>query len=138
MVGKGEQIQKFIKLCESSSFPHREELLRGIEVGEYLLESFSNSQVPAKELSGTYKIKAEIAGRNNSFHARRLADDTLQLVSELENAPDDKVNFWHFSVNEASHYVCFEGANSNKILGCILTVDKRKVSESEWEKLWNK
>lgn len=138
MIKQDEQIQKFIELCENSSFPHREELLRGIKAGEYLLENLSNSQVPAKELSGTYRIKAEIAGKNNSFHARRLVNDTLQFVGELENVPDDKVNFWHFAINESSSYVAFEGVSSQRILGCILTVDRRKVSESEWEKLWNK
>ncbi|MDQ3130167.1 MAG: hypothetical protein M3Q99_05330 [Acidobacteriota bacterium] len=137
MSEKDEQIQKFIELCENSSFPHDEELLRGINMGEYLLEGFSNSQVPAKELAGTYKIKAIIAGRNNANHARRLVSDTLSFVDELEKVPNDKVNFWRFSINELSQYTAFEGVDSRKILGCIMTVDKRKVSESEWEKLWN-
>jgi hypothetical protein len=137
MIEKNEQIQKFIELCGNSSFPHREELLRGINTREYLFESVSNSQVSAKELAGIYKIKAQIAGRNNSDHARRLVGDTLKFVVELEKVPNDNVNFWHFSINESSQYTAFEGIDSQKILGCILTVDKRKVSESEWEKLWN-
>lgn len=137
MIEKNDQIQKFIELCENSSFPHREELLRGINTGEYLFESVSNSQIPAKELAGIYKIKAQIAGRNNGNHARRLVSDTLKFVAELENVPNDTVNFWEFSINESSEYLAFEGVDSQKILGCILTVDKRKLSESEWEKLWN-
>lgn len=132
-----EQIQRFFELCKNSSFPHREELLIGINNDEYSLESFSNSQVPAKELSGTYKIKAQIAARNNSGHAHRLVADTLMFVGELEKVSDDKINFWHFSIDKSSGFTAFEGVNSQKILGCILTVDKTKVSEIEWGKLWN-
>ncbi len=134
---KDEQLQRFYKLCENSSFPHQEELLSGIKNGNFSFESFSDSQVSAEELAGTYKIKAQIAGRNNSNHARRLVNDTLLFVSELEKVPNDKVNFWHFGIDEVAGFTVFEGVNSQKILGCILNVDKRKVSESEWEKLWN-
>ena len=136
MSDKDKQIQRFIELSKGSAFPHRNELLRGIRAGEYLLERFSNSQVAADELSGIYKIKAKSAGRNNSIHAKRLVDDTLLFVEELEKVPNDKVNFWSFSIDETSQYKAFEGVDSQKILGCILTVDKRKVSESEWNKLW--
>ena len=134
---KDEQIQKFIELCESSSFPHREELLKGIDSSRYVFENFSNSQVSANELAGIYKIKAKIAGRNKNIHANRLVQDTLKFVDELEKVLNDKVNFRHFSIDEASGYTVFESVNSQKILGCILTVNKRKVSESDWEKLWN-
>lgn len=138
MTDKDQHIQKFIELCESSSFPHQEELLKGIYTGEYLLESVSNSQVSAEDLFGTYKIKAQIASRNKSIHANRLVADTILFVEELEKVPNDKVNFWSFSINETSQYKAFEAVYSQKILGCILTVDKRKVSESDWNKLWGK
>ena len=131
------QLQKFFELCENSSFVHREELLKGINEGKYLYESSSNSQVSAEELTGIYKIRVKIATRRNSNHARRLVSDTLMFIDELEKVPNDKVNFWYFSIDKASGYMIFEGINSQKILGCILTVDKRKVSGNEWEKLWN-
>lgn len=134
---KDEQLQKFFELCANSSFPHQEELLKGISQSRYTLERFSNSEVSAEELAGNYKIKVKSAARHNSEHAHRLVRDTLKFVNDLEKVPNDKVNFWHFSVDESSGYTVFEGVNSQKILGCILTVDRRKVSESEWEKLWN-
>ena len=136
MAENNEQIQKFIELCENSSFPHQVELLRGIDSGEYLFKSFSNSQVPAEELSRIYKIKVKSAERHNGKHAQRLVSDTLKFIDELEKVPNDRINFWHFSIDEPSGYTVFQGVNSQKILGCILTVDKRKVSEEEWEKLW--
>lgn len=134
---KDEQLQRFYELCASSSFPHKEELLKGIKSGDCSLKSSSNSQVLAEELARNYKIKLESAKRHNSRHAQRLVSDTLKFIDELEKNPNDKVNFWHFSLGEPSGFTVFEGINSQKILGCILTVDKRKVSESEWEKLWN-
>lgn len=137
MLEKYEQVQKFIDLCEYSSFPYREELLRGIKAGEYLLESYSVSQIPTGDLADTYKIKAQIAGINNSFHAQRLVRDTLILVEELKKVPDEKVNFWSFSIDRSSQFTAFEGVSSRKVLGCLFTVAKTKVSELEWKKLWN-
>jgi hypothetical protein len=134
---RDKQVQRFFKLCENSFFPHKKDLINGINEGKFFFKSFSDSQVHAKELAEIYKIKAMSAGRHQSIHANRLVKDTLSFVSELEKVPNDKVNFWHFSIDEATGYTIFEGVNSQKVLGCILTVDKRKVSEDEWEKLWN-
>lgn len=131
-----EYIHKFIELCENSSFPHQVELLRGIENGEYIFERFSDSQVSAKELAKIYKIKVKSAEGHTSIHAQRLVSDTLKFIDELEKVPNDEVNFWHFSIDVSSGFTIFQGVNCQKILGCILTVDKRKVSESAWEKLW--
>jgi hypothetical protein len=137
VIEKDEQIQKFFELCESSSFSHREELLRGVNAGEYLFESYSNSEVPTQQLLGTYSFRANHLAEKQGKHAQTLRNDTLKFVEELEKFPNDKVKFWHFSINESSQYTVFENVNSQKILGCIRNVDKRKVSESEWEKLWN-
>ena len=38
--------------------------------------------------------------------------------------------------DERSSFAVFEGVESGKALGCIYGVDKRKVTESEWDVLW--
>jgi hypothetical protein len=135
---KDEQLQKFLKLCENSSFPHREEIFKGINEGKYLLESKSDSKVPSEQMLDIYQTRAKIVAEKKGLHAERLKNDILSFVEELKEVLNDRVNFWRFSIDESSHYVCFEGVNSKKILGCILAVDKRKVSEDEWGKLWSK
>lgn len=137
MSEKDGQLQKFFELCENSSFSHQEELLSGIKSINYSLEDKSNSEVPSEQMLDTYQVRAKILAERKGFHAERLKNDTLRFVEELKKAPTDKVNFWRFRINDSSHYICFEGVNSQKILGCILAVNKRKISEDEWGKLWN-
>ncbi|MGI8542874.1 MAG: hypothetical protein ACR2MD_05270 [Aridibacter sp.] len=138
MLERDEKIKSFLELCENSSFSHREELIRGIEADEYLFESYSNSEAPSKQLLNIYTVRAKIVAEKNGNHAKRLKDDILKFTSELKKTPDEKVKSWHFSINESSSYLAFEGINSKKILGCFLIIDKRKVSESEWKNLWSK
>ena len=135
---KDGRIQRFFELCKSSSFPHREELLRGIETDEYSLKKYSSSEVPSKQMLDIYKVRERLLGRKRSKHAQRLRNEVLMYINELEQAPNDKVNFWLFSINDSSQYIVFEGVNSQKVLGCLLIVSKTKVSESEWKKLWGK
>jgi hypothetical protein len=121
-----ERLQRFFEICENSPFPHREELLSGIKNGEYFLESKSNSEVPAEQLLGIYEVRAEIIGEKKGFQVERLKNDILSFVEELKKVSNEKVTLWHFSIDEASQFFCFEGISSQKILGCLLTVDKRK------------
>ena len=137
MAERAEDVQRFLRLCENSAFPHREELLNGINSGEYRLESYSHSEVPSESLLETYLVKAKVVAGHVGEHARRLASDTAAFIEELTKVSREKVNFWHFSVNESSGYTLFEGEDCGRILGCIFTVDRRKVSESDWEKLWS-
>lgn len=134
---KDEQLQKFFELCKNSSFPHREELLKGIKAGEYLLDSHSDSEISSIQMLDIYRGREEHLSKFKGNHAKRLKQEVSFFVNELEQAIDEEIRSWCFLINESSHYVCFEGINSQKILGCMLTVGKRKVSESEWEKLWN-
>ena len=134
---KNEQVRRFLQLCEDSSFPHREDVLKGVRSGEYSFEGCSSSPVPSEQLIGTYGIKAKSAARYNSTHARRLVSDTLDFLDELKGLDGEQINFWHFCVSESSQYLLFEGVKSERILGCIFTVARTKVSEDEWERLWD-
>lgn len=144
MLEKGDQIEQFLTLCESSPFPHRDELVRGISTGEYRLERLSASGIPSKQLLEVYGVRARMLGDRilsnelKGVHAERLLSDTRFLVEALRKVPDESINFWSFSIDEASEYLAFEGINCERVLGCILTVDKRKISEDEWETLWGK
>jgi hypothetical protein len=137
MMKKDERIQRFFELCNSSSFPHREELLRGIKAGKYSFTSNSTSEVPSEQMLDIYKVRVDILSEKKSLHAQRLKNDVWMFVNELEKTPNEKVKFWKFSVDESSSYVVFEGSNSQRILGCLLVVDRRKVSEADWQKLWS-
>ena len=141
---KNEQLKKFISLCETSSFPHREELLKGVGTGDYSFEDYSASEIPAGQLLGVYERRMDILRkiiRSSELvgtHAERLLGDTENFVRELENVSDESVNFWRFSVDEKSEYIVFEGVNAERVLGCLLTVDRMNVYDDEWVAIWGK
>ena len=145
MLGKGmnadERVQEFLRLCENSSFLHKEDLVRGITSGDYELSNYWSSDVPAAQLLNIYRARARylqkrITSREvEGVHPERLLKDTENFVNELASASDDKVRCWTFSIDGSSSYTVFEGVNASRIFGCLLTVDKRSVSESEWDEL---
>ncbi len=137
MVEHSEQLQKFFDLCENSSFPYQEELLEGVRSGKYSLKNYSESGVSVESILDTYKTKSRIVGGHAGEHARRLANDMHLFIEKLRKVSADTINFWHFSVNESTNYTLFEAKNREQILGCILTIDRRKVSAAEWDKLWS-
>ncbi|HMS41256.1 MAG TPA: hypothetical protein PKE69_13585 [Pyrinomonadaceae bacterium] len=135
---KDEQLQKLMKLVEKSSFNHLEEITQGLKIQTITLESKSNNEVPALSLLDIYKHRANgLAQRHKSFHSQRLVKDMLAFCENLAKFPDEKISFWRLRIDESWSYTIFEGIESNRILGCILTADKRFVSEEEWEKIWN-
>jgi hypothetical protein len=118
--------------------------VNGIESKEYVLSKYYNSTVSATQLLNIYSARARSLERRISaneikgVHPERLLEDTEQFVEELAAVPDEKVNFWAFSIDGSSSYTVFVGVNKSRILGCLLTVDKGKVSENEWDELWGK
>ena len=139
-----ERIQKFRTLCEKSSFPHKQDLVEGIESGKYGLHQRFGFSVPSKQMLNIYSARASSLERRistneiNGIHPERLLRDVESLVTELTGLSDEKIDCWTWSIDESSSYTAFEGINSKRILGCILTVDKRAVSENEWKELWEK
>ncbi len=140
--GMNGQMEKFSLLCESASFPHSEELLKGIGSGELALENRSNFRVSSKQLLGIYDLRARhLRKRIDSAeisrpHARRLLSDTESFVLELAKAPDEAVDLWRVSADDFTEFVVFEAVTAKRVLGCLLTVSRAKVSESEWAVLW--
>lgn len=122
---RNDQIERFLALCETSSFPNRDELVRGIGTGEYRLKRLSASDIPSKQLLGVYGVRARMLGDRimsnelKGTHAERLLRDTRFLVEALGKIPGEHINFWRFSIDEASEYLAFEGINCERVLGCI-------------------
>lgn len=133
---KEDEIQKFLEVCESSSFPYREELLDGIRSKKVIFVSFTDTEFSSKHFHDIYFVRAKILARDKSNHAQRIRTEVLIFLENLELLPDEKIKGWGFSKDETSNFAVFEGINSRSILGCILATDKTKVSEEEWQNLW--
>lgn len=137
-----EQVREFLHICEAAPFPRREELLQGIKSGKCVLEDRSTSRVPSKQLLRLYELRVRHLRKRISAeeisdpHAERLLSDTENLVIELAKSPDEIIDLWRFSIDESTQYGVFEAVNAKRVLGCLLTVDKRRVSDGEWESLW--
>ena len=130
------EVEQFKRLCENSTFTYREEIFKGLESGDYILESHNNSEISGQQLLDVYELRAERLSEYQGHHAEQLRNEVLAFCRELKKAPDDSVKFWNISKDKATSFNVF--SNSQKILGCVLTVDRRMVSEDDWNKLWNK
>ena len=104
-----------------------------------VLENESGNETQAQGLLEVYQYRANgLAQREKGCHAKRLVKDTLAFCENLAKSPNDKVGFWHLKIDDVWGYTVFEGVESNKVLGCILTADRRFVTEEEWNEIWNK
>ena len=135
MIQKDKYIKRFKHLCRNSDFAHRDEILDGLENGTYQLQTSNNSGVPSEQLLGIYKVREKHLAKYQSSHGRRIKDEVAAFCNELEKVPNENVILWRVLKDDISDFAIF--SNSEKILGCILGIDKRKVSENGWRKIWD-
>jgi hypothetical protein len=134
-----EQFEHLLNLIENSLFNHREEIIEGLKTEKLVLEISSSNEIPSQGLLDIYQHRANrLAQREKGIHAERLVKDTLVFCENLAKLPNEKVRFWHLKIDDIWGYTVFEGIQIKKILGCILTADKRFVTEEEWAEIWNK
>jgi hypothetical protein len=92
--------------------------------------------VPVIQFLQVYTTRAERLAQYSSEHARRLREDSLSFVRELESLDGDFVNSWYVAINESTRYILFVAIRSKKIVGCLRVVDRPKVSDQEWQNIW--
>lgn len=127
----------FMILCERSSFPNKAEVLEISTQNAFSVRCSTGSKVPAESMLTIYRRRREHLGKMlNSDHAARLFSEVSAFVIELENNIEDKIRLWHLPVDERSSYAIFESIKAGKILGCIYGIDRRELSEFEWNELW--
>lgn len=130
------KMQEFLELCARSEFPNRDDVLRGLASGEYSLEDYHEGKVPAFRLLNIYKTRAGRLAQYSNEHAQKLRKDSLSLVAELKGLDHDFVNSWSVAINEFTSYFLFFAIGSDKIIGCLRVIDRRKVSEEKWNEIW--
>ncbi len=136
---RDEQLKYFLNLVENSLFNYREKIIEGLKSGKLILEDKLKNEVFSQSLLEIYQHRANgLAQREKGIHSERLVKDTLAFCENLAKFPDDRVSFWRLRIDNVWSYTVFEGTESKKILGCILTADRRFVSEEEWNEIWNK
>jgi hypothetical protein len=92
--------------------------------------------LPCRHFLEIYRYRAVHLSRYQTAHARSLREDVLALCDELAKTPEEPVQVWRFSMAPYYNFAVFEGVNSQRILGCNSTADRRLMSEQEWEELW--
>ena len=138
MTGRDTETEHLLSLCEGSLFSHKEELVAGIKSGLFELKDRHEGKVPAQSLIDVYTRRLKRISAKPGEHAEGLAKDIESFVENLRKNCDEQLDLWHVSVSESSAFTLFEGLSNRKILGCLATVDRRKVTEQEWQMLWNK
>lgn len=133
-------LEHFIEKHKDSEFLHKEELFIGLYSGKCVLDQSPESHqylASCSELLTTHRLRAEHLRHYKTPHARRLREDTLAFCDELAKTLDERCRLWIFSMPPYCNFIVFEGAESKKILGCILAADKRLTPPDEWEGLWH-
>jgi hypothetical protein len=129
---------RFLELCEKSSFPHQKEVLEVVSAGS--VPSKATGDVAAIDIGRVYEGRARGLEERGvrTDHSRTLLEDTLYFVDELKLHETDRIAFWSVPIDLSSEFIAFEATNAQRLIGCMQTVDKRKVTESEWNRLWGK
>ena len=133
------KIDVFIRKHGQKQFPHAEELLPAIRnhaCSLYHAPGIFERGVPISELLETYRRRAEHLKQFTTNHARVLQQDTDHLCDRLQHTDDSRCRIWIFNFPNGRVITVFEGHPSGEILGALKIVDKREISENEWEEIW--
>jgi len=130
-------IANFQQLHSERQFRHSTELMAAIRDG---LAKLNESGV-AKDCAGllpTYRVRARHLAQIETQHAQDLLADVEALCKALEAADRATLRFWIFELPHGRMIDVFENEETHDILGCIKVISKLRVSEAEWDRLWNK
>lgn len=140
-MSESDNLEQFRSICEKSSFRHRDQILLDINVREFSLSSRAETRVPARSMLDIYKTRLAIGEKKAPFtnHSRSILDDVREYIAGLESVGEDFIRPWSVSFdNDVSYFTVFEAVNAGKAVGCIYGIDRRKVTEEEWDELWGK
>ena len=89
------------------------------------------------ELLQTYRRRANHLNQFATPHAVRLREDVLAFCAALEETPPDcPISCCSLDLDDGRSIVLFERADTNALLGVLRTVDRRMVSDEDWDALW--
>ncbi len=92
---------------------------------------------PGPELLRTYRLRAEHLGRFSTPHAEQLRTDIVAFCAALEALPPEcPIECCSLDLNDGRSLVLFERADTHGLLGILRTVDRRMVTDEEWDSLW--
>jgi len=127
--------REFIARHSQSDFRHKDALLSLLTSGDAIFET-NSSLVSCRDLLKIYRRRADHLRRFTTPHARELRDDVLALCDGLATTRDENCRLWNFSSPPNCEYTVFEGAETGRILGCVLAKNKLLTPPDEWDNLW--
>lgn len=135
------ELEIFLHRHEHSHFRHSKELMAEIRAGNCVLARTPNSRrsrstVLCHRVLECYRYRGIALNRYQTAHACSLREDISALCDELAKTPEEPVEKWSFSTAPYYRFIVFEGASSQRILGCIMAVDQSLMTEQESEELW--
>ena len=114
---------EFIQNYAERSFNYKEELLAGLESGEWEFSSYTggpNNKVTAATLSGIYSRKKDQSGSQKTPAAQTLAAEFTELCTNLNKNPQDIVDVWSFR-SEDTFITLFVSRTGDIIAGVVRT-----------------
>ena len=92
--------------------------------------------VPCRELLGIYTRRERHLAGFRSPHAKAVLADVSQLCKGLRAAVDGECWVWDFELPDGISVAFFEEKMTGQLLGTVRTVDRTRVSETQWRELW--
>ena len=134
-------IQAFLNRHDSATFRNSDELFAAIASGSCSLETSPDGSLKhptTAHLTAIYDRRRrhleELQPR--SPHVGTLLVDVVDLCDGLRRCSDRTIAFWSFKLSGGRTISVFEGAESNQIVGCFASYDRRDLSDAEWQQIW--
>jgi hypothetical protein len=96
----------------------------------------SDKPLDCNELLSIYRGRAIQLKKFSSKHAIDLQFATEEFCSNLEAHDSYVCNFYHLMSPLKHEYLVSVVPDSMKVLGCLKTISKLSVTQSEWDALW--
>jgi len=107
----------------------------GLAVGSWSVLSRS-PPLNCSELLRIYGVRAQLLCRFEAPHPSTLRKEMETLCRNLRKYVGSTAHLWSFAGPDGENVVVFEEVVGQALLGCLLSYDKTRMSESRWEELW--
>lgn len=141
-LSKKMNAETFLNKYREDSFPHSERLIAALVSGDCNLQDSPNQDnqnlKPCRHYLKVWRFRIQgAAPRAVSAYAHSFIADCIALCEELAKTPDEEVRLWNFTLPPHFRFGVFEGACSNRIIGCLLFIEDEE-DESELAQHWRK
>jgi hypothetical protein len=126
----------FLENYKNQMFPHSTELIKDIQSNVSKVISCSQNFINNKNLITTFETRHKIVSENKTEHAQSILNDINVFIKNLSKDIGGTSQLWIFFKEPFYNYSVFVNTTTNTVIGCIKSVDKRKLTKEEVIAFW--